>query len=142
MDLRDLRYFAAIAQSGSMTGAAKALHVSQPTLTVAMQNLEEQLKTQLFVRERSGVRLTATGEELLRHAQDVFLLLDRAEQRIKGLESDDEGTFTIGCHESLGAYFLPEFMAPFFRAHPKIELLISNETSAQVRESVIERRTN
>ena len=86
MDLRDLRYFAAIAQSGSMTAAAKSLHVSQPTLTVAMQNLEEQLKTTLFVRERSGVRLTATGEELLRHANDVFVMLERAEQlKFKGL---------------------------------------------------------
>jgi molybdate transport repressor ModE-like protein len=141
VDLRDLRYFAAIAQSGSMTAAAKSLHVSQPTLTVAMQNLEEQLKTTLFVRERSGVRLTATGEELLRHANDVFQMLERAEQRIKGLESEDEGTFIIGCHESLGAYFLPDFMATFLRAHPKIELLISNESSAQVRESVLERKT-
>lgn len=124
-----------------MTAAAKSLHVSQPTLTVAMQNLEEQLKTTLFVRERSGVRLTATGEELLRHANDVFVMLERAEQRIKGLESEDEGTFVIGCHESLGAYFLPDFMATFLRAHPKIELLISNESSAQVRESVLERKT-
>lgn len=140
MDLRDLRYFAAIAQSGSMTAAAKALHVSQPTITVAMQNLEEELKSQLLVRERSGVRLTVTGEELLKYANDVFQLLDRAAQRIKGLESDDEGTFVIGCHESLGAYFLPDFMARFLRDHPKIELLISNETSAMVRESVIERR--
>ncbi len=142
MDLRDLRYFAAIAESGSMTAAAKALHVSQPTLTVAMQNLEEELKSQLLVRERSGVRLTVTGEELLKYANDVFQLLDRATQRIKGLESDDEGTFVIGCHESLGAYFLPEFFARFLRDHPKIELLISNETSAQVRDSVIERRTH
>jgi len=125
-----------------MTAAAKALHVSQPTLTVAMQNLEEELKSQLLVRERSGVRLTVTGEELLKYANDVFHLLERAEQRIKGLESDDEGTFVIGCHESLGAYFLPDFFARFLRDHPKIELLISNETSANVRDSVIERRTH
>lgn len=141
MDLRDLRYFAAIAESGSMTAAAKALHVSQPTLTVAMQNLEEELSTQLLVRERSGVRLTSTGEELLRHAKDVFLLLERAAQRIKGLESEDEGTFVIGCHESLGAYFLPDFMAKFLREHPAIELLLANETSGGVRDSVVERRT-
>lgn len=141
MDLRDLRYFAAIAQSGSMTSAAKALHVSQPTLTVAMQNLEEELKSQLLVRERSGVRLTVTGEELLKYANDVFELLERASQRIKGLESEDEGSFVIGCHESLGAYFLPDFMARFLREHPRIELLISNETSAMVRDSVVERRT-
>lgn len=125
-----------------MTGAAKALHVSQPTLTVAMQNLEEELGTQLFLRERSGVRLTATGEELLGHAQEIFRMLERAEQRIKGLEKDDEGTFVIGCHESLGAYFLPAFMAGFLRAHPKIELLLSNESSGDVTTSVLERRTH
>ncbi len=140
VDLRDLKYFAQIAESGSMTAAARALHVSQPTLTVAMQNLEEQLKTTLFVRERSGVKLTATGEELLRHAEEVFHLLDRAAARVRGLESEDEGTFTVGCHESLGAYFLPEFMARFLRDHPKIELLIANETSAKTTESVLERR--
>src|SRR3954454_6808026 len=110
MDLKDLRYFAAIAESGSMTAAAKSLHVSQPTLTVAMQNLEEQLKTQVFVRERSGVKLTAAGDELLEHAKQIFLLLEHAEQRVKGLESEDVGTFIIGSNESLGAYFLPDFM--------------------------------
>jgi molybdate transport repressor ModE-like protein len=141
-DLKDLRYFAAIAESGSMTAAAKNLHVSQPTLTVAMQNIEEQLKTQLFVRERSGVRVTATGEELLKHAAEVFRLLEHAEQRVKGLESDDVGTFVIGSNESLGAYFLPDFMARFLRDHVGVELLLHNESSAAVRESVIERRTH
>ncbi len=125
-----------------MTAAAKALHVSQPTLTVAMKNLEEHLGTQLFVRERNGMRVTSTGEELLRHAREVFELMDRAELRVKALESEDVGTFVLGCHESLGAYFLPSFMAGFLRSHPNVELLISNESSAQVQESVIERRTH
>ena len=142
MDLKDLRYFAAIADSGSMTAAAKTLHVSQPTLTVAMQSLEEQLKTQLFVRERSGVRLTTTGEELLKHATEVFRLLEHAEERVKGLETEDTGSFVIGSNESLGSYFLPDFMARFLRDHPGIELLLHNESSAAVRDSVLERRTN
>jgi DNA-binding transcriptional LysR family regulator len=142
MDLRDLRYFAAIATGGSMTAAAKALRVAQPTLTVAMQQLEEHLGTQLLIRERNGVRLTVTGEELLRHANDVFRLIETAERRIRGLEQEDEGTFVLGCHESLGAYFLPVFMSRFLRAFPGIELQISNETSAEVRDSVVERRTH
>ncbi|MBS2016085.1 MAG: LysR family transcriptional regulator [Deltaproteobacteria bacterium] len=142
MDLRDLRYFAAIAENGSMTAAAKALHVSQPTLTVAMQNLEEELGTQLFVRDRSGVKLTSTGEALLEHAREIFLLLERAEARVKGLEREDQGTFVLGSNESLGAYFLPDFMARFLRDHPSIELTLHNESSAAVRESVLERRTH
>ena len=142
MDFKDLRYFTAIAESGSMTAAAKSLHVSQPTLTVAMQNLEEQLKTQLFVRERSGVRLTATGEELLEHTREILRLLEVAEQRVRNLETEDQGTFVIGSNESLGAYFLPDFLARFLRDHPGIELRLSNESSALVRDSVIERRVH
>jgi DNA-binding transcriptional LysR family regulator len=139
MDLNHLRYFQAVATSGSLTAAAKALHVSQPTLTVAMQNLEERLGTTLLLRDRSGVRLTATGEELLKHAAEVFALVERAEQQIKGLEKDDVGDFVLGCHESLGAYFLPQFMAPFLRTYPLIELSLWNGTSAAVHRAVVER---
>lgn len=107
LDLTHLRYFHAIAESGSMTAAAKALGVSQPTLTVAMQNLEERLKTTVFLRERTGVRLTATGEELFRHAAEVFETLERVERRIFGMENEDEGSFVVACHESLGDIFSP-----------------------------------
>src|ERR1700733_3586659 len=139
MDLNHLRYFQAVATSGSLTAAAKTLHVRQPTLTVAMQNLEERLGTTLLLRDRSGVRLTATGEELLKHAAEVFALVERAEQQIKGLEKDDVGAFTIGCHESLGAYFLPNFMAPFLRSFPQIELSLWNGTSAAVLRAGVDR---
>jgi DNA-binding transcriptional LysR family regulator len=139
MELNHLRYFQAIAQSGSLTAAAKALHVTQPTLTVAMQALEERLGTTLLLRDRSGVRLTATGEELLRYAGDVFALVERAEQQIRSLEKDDVGNFVIGCHESLGAYFLPGFMASFLRAAPRIELSLWNGTSANVQRAVLDR---
>src|SRR5262252_5515908 len=126
MDLNHLRYFQAIASSGSITAAAKALHVSQPTLTVAMQNLEERLGTTLLLRDRSGVRLTATGQELLRFAADVFARVLRAVAQIRGLEKGDVGNFVIGCHESLGAYFLPAFMSSFLRKYPAIELTLWN----------------
>lgn len=142
MEIKDLRYFSAIAQMGSMTAAAKSLRVSQPTLTVAMQSLEEELGTQLFLRDRSGVRVTATGHELLRHAQEVTFLLERAAQRIQGLESEDTGEFTVGCNESLGAYFLPEFMARFLRSFPGIELHLANDTSANIHDAVLERRVD
>lgn len=142
MDLTHLRYFQTIATCGSLTAAARVLKVSQPTLTVAMRHLEERLGTTLLLRERTGVRLTITGEELLRHAGDIFSLLDRAEQQIKGLESDDIGAFTIGCHESLGAYFLPGFMATFLREAPRIEISLWNGSSAAVQQAVIDRHVH
>ena len=122
-----------------MTAAARALKVSQPTLTVTVKNLEERLGTTLLLRSRSGVQLTSTGHELLHHAAEIFALLDRAEDRIKGLESADVGSFVIGCHESLGAYFLPSFMRDFLRAAPAIELSLANGTSAAVQEGVLGR---
>ena len=139
LDFAHLRYFRAIAEIGSMTAAAKALGVSQPTITVAIQNLEDNLKTTLFLRERTGVRLTATGEELLAHAVQVFETLERAERRIFGMEHEDEGSFVVACHESLGAYFLPGFMSGFMRAHPQIEILIANMSSAKTESAVVDR---
>ena len=125
-----------------MTAAARVLKVSQPTLTVAMKNLEERLGTTLLLRNRSGVSLTATGQELLTHAEEIFSLVERAEQRILGLETEDAGSFVVGCHESLGAYFLPEFMIDFLAVAPRIELRLWNGTSSGVGDAVLAREVH
>lgn len=142
MDLTHLRYFRTIAQCGSMTAAARVLRVSQPTITVAVKNLEEELKTTLLLRNRSGVTLTKTGEELARYAHDVFDLLDRAEKAILGLETEEAGRFVIGCHESLGAYFLPDFMLRILEDAPRIEVTLWNGTSAAVEDAVVGRQVD
>lgn len=142
VELIQLRYFIAITESGSITGAARTLSVSQPTITVAIQRLEDELKTTLFLRGRGGMVLTRTGEELLDHARDVFGTLGRAEQRIAGLEQDLVGNFVIGCHESLGAYFLPGFLKEFLRSAPGIEVSLWNGTSACVMDAVLERKVD
>lgn len=139
MDLTQLRYFQAIAQSGSMSAAARALRVSQPSLTVAVQNLEAELNTTLFLRDRRGVSLTESGRALLEHAMVVFDTLRAAEEQISGIEGADVGRFVIGCHESLGAYFLPSFMSAFWQAAPRVELALWNGPSAAVREAVVQR---
>jgi molybdate transport repressor ModE-like protein len=137
LDLTYLRYFRAIAQCGSMSAAARMLNVSQPTVTVAVKNLEESLKTTLLLRNRNGVTLTKTGEELVRRAEEVFDVLEQAEQAIQGLETEEAGRFVIGCHESLGAYFLPEFMMQLLEDAPRIEVSLWNGTSAAVEDAVI-----
>ena len=133
MELVSLRYLIAIASCGSLSAAAKQLKVSQPALTQAIRQLERELQSTLLLRERSGVTLTTTGEELVRCAADVLSTLERAVRRIQSLEQDAVGSFVVGCHESLGAYFLPEFMASFLVAEPGIELSLSNGTSAAAR---------
>lgn len=142
MDLTHLRYFLAIVESGNITGAARALGMTQPSLTVAMQRLEEELGTTLLIRGRQGVSLTRTGEELIHHAKEIFSLVDRAEQRIIELEKDDAGNFVVGCHESLGAYFLPSFLRDFLASRSNIEITLWNGTSAEVLDAVIDRQVD
>lgn len=142
VDLVSLRYLVAIASCGSLSAAAKQLKVSQPALTQAIRQLERELGSTLLVRERSGVTLTVTGEELQRCAAEVLESLLRTQRRIQSLEQDAVGSFTVGCHESLGAYFLPEFMASFLEAAPWIELSLWNGTSAAVQQAVLARRVH
>jgi len=139
VDFTHLRYFNEIARHGSMTAAARELHVSQPTLTVAIQKLEARLDTTLFHRDRRGMRLTSTGRELLAHAREIFSLVEQAEERVRGLEEEDVGQFVIGCPEVLGAYFLPRFMATFLQRYPRIELTLWNGPSTAVQQAVIAR---
>jgi len=142
MDLQALRYFRAIAEGQSFTKAAKTLGVSQPTLSIAMQNLEARLGTTLFLRERNGTTLTTTGQALQRHVDRIFAEIVEAEAHVRALESGDAGSFVVGCHESLGAYFLPGFLAEFFPAQPNIEVLLANAPSADVRERVLAREVH
>jgi DNA-binding transcriptional LysR family regulator len=140
LELQPLRYFQRIAREGSLTAAAQALGLSQPTLSVALQNLEKHLGTCLLYRNPRGVTLTDTGKELLRYADEVFALLDRAEAAVRGLETEDSGRFVLGCHESLGAYFLPRVMQEQLRVLPRVQLGLWNGTSAAVRDAVLSRQ--
>lgn len=134
-----LHYFVTIAETGSFTAASKALRVSQPSLTVAVHKLEEELGTKLLSRTSRGVRTTATGGVFLQRAKQILRSFADARAEIEGLESEPRGHFTIGCHESLGAYFLPGFMAPFLGAHPGIELSLWNGNSREVQAAVVDR---
>jgi len=139
VDLTQLRYFREIARAGSMTGAARSLRVSQPTVSVAIKSLEASLDTTLFQRHRGGVSLTASGEELLRHVDEVMAVLDRAVERITGLDHELTGSYVIGCHESLGAYFLPDFLEHLLHDAPELTVSLHNDSSSSVLDAVVSR---
>lgn len=140
MELTQLRYFQVIVCEGTMTAAARVLGVSQPTLSVAIRNLEEELDTKLFSRTRDGMELTSTGRALQRGAEGVFAQVRRIGEEIRELEEGESGAFVLGCHESLGAYFLPGFLPEFMQSHPGLTLQLWNGSSAEVREAVLDRR--
>lgn len=137
-----LLYFLKIAETGSFTSAARALRVSQPSLSVAIKKLEEDLGTTLLLRTRKGVSLTRTGEVLMHHATHARRTLQTATEEIHGLESEPRGQLTVGCHESLGAYLLPGFMGRFLTAYPKVRVSLWNGNSREVQRAVVERQVD
>jgi DNA-binding transcriptional LysR family regulator len=139
MELTYLRYFRAVAEHGSLTAAARALGCSQPTLTAAVRRLEERFGTTLLLRSSRGVEITSTGAEVLRCAVQVHAVLEDTDLRVADLERSPTGRFVVGCHESLGAYFLPAFLRAFHREAPQVEVVLWNGPSAEVVREVLER---
>lgn len=125
-----------------MTRAARSLNATQPSISVAVKNLEEELGTTLLNRDSRGVSLTAAGRTLRDTAQEIFELIDRARAEISDLQSEVVGQFTIGCNEALGAYFLPAFLRRFMVEAPRVQVSVWNDRSAEVREAVIDRRVD
>lgn len=121
--LRQLEYFVAVAETGSISGAATRCHVSQPGLSLALGQLEESLGVTLFVRSRSkGTSLTPAGVELVDRAR--HLLADSARFQ---LEAEREsggvvGRLNIGCYTTLSPSFVPEMLEGFGRRFPGVSL--------------------
>jgi DNA-binding transcriptional LysR family regulator len=139
VDTTLLRYFRVVADLGSLSAAARSLGVAQPTLSAAMARLEAEFGTTLLARDHSGVRLTETGQILREDAGRILALIDDTRRAITGLEADDSGKFVLGCHESLGAYFLPAFVSSFVVSYPKIQLTLWNSPSADVSRALVAR---
>ncbi len=135
-----LRYFQRVVEHGSFTAASRELHVSQPTLSVAVRKLEESLGTSLLHRGQRGVSLTRAGAVLLEHAREAERALDAAKENLLALDLEPRGHFTLGSHESLAAYLLPGFMARFLERHPAVQLTLFNGNSSEVERAVTERR--
>lgn len=142
LDLTQLRYFQGIARAGNMTRAARSLRVSQPTVSLAVKNLEASLGTTLFLRHRAGVSLTATGEELLRHVDEVMQVLDRAAESISSLDHGLTGNFSIGCDDSVGSYFLPPFLERVLGDAPDLTVSLHNASSQSVLDAVVSREVH
>lgn len=135
-------HFLAVAEAGSFSAAAKARRVSQPTLSVAVRNLEERLGVQLLHRGARGVSPTRAGELLLRRVRQARQVLRAACDEVAALHHEPRGEFLLGCHESLGTYLLPGFMGRFLERYPGLTLSLFNANSRDVEQAVVERRVD
>lgn len=109
MELRVLRYFLEVAREGNMTHAAQRLHISQPTLSRQIKELEEELGKKLFTRSNYSVSLTEEGMLLRKRAEDILDMADKTLAEFQALDEINGGDIYIGCAESNG-------IAPFIQA--------------------------
>jgi|SRR5215831_18562745 len=137
--LTDLHYFQTIARCENLTSAARQLGVQQPTLTVALQRLEAEVGTTLFLRDRTGVTLTSTGKAFLQYVTEALTSLHIGVQHVQGLESDEVGSFVLGVPMALGSYFLPPFLHAFLRDSPRLEVSLWTGTSLSTVQALLAR---
>lgn len=136
IDVRQLRAFVAVAQSGSFTRAAGSLHLSQPALTVQIRTLEEVLGVKLFDRNTRSVSLTRSGRELLPALGRILRDLDGVLAETRQLSTMQRGSVRLAVLPSFASGVLPEIIAAFRRRHPDIGFSIRDVIASGVAELV------
>lgn len=135
MELRVLKYFLAVAREENITRAATLLHLTQPTLSRQLMQLEEELGVQLFHRSRYHIVLTDEGMLLRRRAQE---LVDLAEKTAREFQKDPElrGEISIGSGDLEGMYVLAELLASFQKLHPQVTYQIYSGNADHTKERI------
>ena len=136
MELRHLRYFLAVAREGNVTRAATALHVTQPTLSRQLADLEHELGRELLVRESRGVTLTDDGMLLRKRAEEIVALADRTEREMLADDSQVEGDVWVGSGESRTMELVARTMTRLATEHPGIKLHLPSGNASDVVERV------
>ncbi|WP_295046165.1 LysR substrate-binding domain-containing protein [uncultured Paracoccus sp.] len=142
IDLRQLRYFVAIVEQGSLSRAASFLHVAQPALSLHVRNMEADLGTALLFRTPRGVQPTEAGTILLRHARIMLDQLTVAEEEIRGHQNDPEGEVRLGVPGTIGQTLAVPLITAVHLRYPKIKLRIAEAMSGFILEWMREERVD
>lgn len=140
MELRQLRYFLALANHLHFGQAARSLHIAQPSLSQQIKALEDKLGVTLFERSRRRVALTTDGEALLPYARELVALADDAQKELAERGGLRIGRVRLGTTPTLGGHLLPPIVRNFFETHPGVELTITEDGSDQLARSLEEGR--
>ncbi len=124
MDLRHLQTFKAIVEEGSFVQAAERLQYAQSTITLQIQQLEEELGVELFDRQRRKIQLTPAGRTLLTHAQHVLNQVEQMQQDLADLVEGESGHLRVGMIEPIARLYLVDVLQAFRARYPRIHLTI------------------
>ena len=136
MELRVLNYFLAIAREENITRAAEQLHVTQPTLSRQIADLEAELGVKLFTRSNHNIVLTEDGMLLKRRAQEILTLADKTKRDFLNKEENLEGTVTIGSGEFLSTRILTDCIAAFRNKYPNIRYEVFSGNAGNIKDGI------
>lgn len=134
MDIRVLEYFLMVAREENITKAAQFLHITQPTLSRQLMQLEEELGTKLFERTNHSVTLTDEGFLFRRRAQDIVSLAEKARQEITQNQENVSGIISIGCNELRSVQELARAMTVFQERFPKVKFELYSGSNEEIQE--------
>lgn len=140
MELRHLRYFLAVAAAESFTKAAEALHVSQPSLSVQIRDLEEELGTRLFDRLGRTIVLTQAGRLFQDHAERALREVEQAAQLIRELDGAQRGRLVVGTLATVNSYLIPPLVSQFKQRFPAIQLQVHSLPSVEIEAGILSNR--
>jgi LysR family transcriptional regulator, hydrogen peroxide-inducible genes activator len=132
MQIHQLRYFCAVARTGSFTRAAYQEHIAQPSLSQQVRKLEDELGGRLFDRLGRTIRLTQLGEAFLPRAKAILRQVSAAKSEIQELAGTERGKLVIGSIPTIAPYFLPSYLASFARNFPHIQVNVIEEVTSDL----------
>lgn len=140
MNLRQLRQFVTLAETGNFHKAAEQLHMAQPPLSVSIRKLEEEMGDALFERSSLGVFLTLAGEAMLADARLALFYAAQCQQAVADAKHGQGGLLRIGFIGTATYSLLPELIPSLRARHPKIDLDLFEATSSEILAGLVSRR--
>lgn len=136
MDIRLLEYFLAVAKYGTITRASEQLHITQPTISRQMMELEEALGTTLFIRGKRQVTLTEAGLLLQQRAGEIVTLMEKTRRDVTDQGDLLGGTVAIGCVETCVSRMLPKVLKEFSALYPLVKYELYSADGDDIREKL------
>lgn len=134
MTLRHLKIFNAVCEYKSITLAAEKLYLAQPTVSLAIKELEEYYGVKLFDRISRKLYITEVGKQFLNYTTHIVSLFDEMEKEIKNRDSFD--ILRIGASITIGTYLLPKYVEQCYKTHPNMKIQVLIDNSAEIEKQV------
>lgn len=129
MNIRDLKYLIAVAETENFSRAAEICYISQPTLSMQIKKLEDELGVQIFERSNKSVMITPTGKVLIEQARKILREVDSLKQIANYAQDPFAGEFRLGIIPTIGPYLLPKLLSLQKKYLPKLELIVFEHKS-------------